>query len=139
MNKRRPRLSQTCPYKAGTGDNIGLAAPKPSWCTNKTLVVAGINKGFLDNKEGINEKINILASRTITIHHMEVLSREVQGRAFDWLTVAIELSEDDFTHLLGLDSWESGIRIREYVGRRFWRQNRISKQDRLSSIRMQWR
>ena len=70
---------------------------------------------------------------------MEVLSREVQGRVFDWLTVAIKLSEDDFTNLLGLDSWESGIRIREYVGRRFWRQKRISKQDRLSSIRMQWR
>ena len=139
MNRRRPRLSQTCPYKAGTGDNIGLAAPKPSWCANKTLVIAGINKEFLNYKEGINEKIDILASRAITIHHMEVLSREVKGRASDWLTVAVELSEDDFTHLLDLDTWESGIRIREYVGRRFWCQNKISKEDRLSSIRMQWR
>ena len=102
-------------------------------------MIAGINKEFLNNKEGINEKIDILASRAITIHHMEVLSREVKGRASDWLTVAVELSEDDFTHLLDLDTWESGIRIREYVGRRFWRQNKISKEDRLSSIRMQWR
>ena len=69
---------------------------------------------------------------------MEVLSREVKGRAFDWLTVAVELSEDDFTHLLNLDTWESGIRIREFVGRRFWRQNKITEEDRQSSVRMQW-
>ena len=99
MHRRQPRLSQTRPYKAGAGENIGLAAPKPSWCANNTLVIAGINKEFLNNKKGINEKIDILASRAITIHHMEVLSREVKGRAFDWLTVAVELSEDDFTLL----------------------------------------
>ena len=79
-----------------------------------------------------------MAGRTITIPHMEVLSREIEGRAFDWLTVAIELSEDDLKHLLELDTWESGIRIREYVGRRFWRQKRISNQDRQNSLRMQW-
>ena len=136
---RRPGLSRTRPYKVGAGENIGLAASKPSWFTNKTLVIAGIDKGFLNNKKGIKEKIDILAGRPITIHHMAVLSREVKGRAFDWLTVAVELSVDDFTHLLNLDTWESGIRIREFVGRRFWRQNKITKEDRQSSIRMQWR
>ena len=139
MHKRRTRLSQNRPYTVGAGDNIGLAAPKPSWCANKTLVIAGIDKKFLKDKKGISEKIDLLAGRAITIQHMEVLSREIKGRAFDWLTVAVELSEDDFAHLLNLDTWESGIRIREYVGRRFWRQNKISKEDRLSSIRMQWR
>ena len=139
VHKRRPRLSQTRPYKAGTGENIGLAAPKPSWCASKTLVIAGINKVFLKNKKGISDKIDILAGRPITIQHMEVLSREIKGRAFDWLTVAVELSEDDFAHLLNLDTWESGIRIREFVGRRFWRQNKITKEDRLNSVRMQWK
>ena len=141
IKRKRPRLSQARPYKVGIGNNnnIGLAAPKPSWYTNKTLVIAGINKVFLNDKEGIKKKINILANRPINIQHMEVLSREVQGKGFDWLTNAIELSEDDFTHLLGLDSWESGIRIREYAGCRFWRQNRITKQDRLNSMRIQWK
>ena len=97
-----------------------------------------LTKDSLIIKKGINDKIDILAGRAITIHHMEVLSREVKGRAFDWLTVAVELSEDDFTHLLNLDTWESGIRIREFVGRRFWRQNKITKEDRQSSVRMQW-
>ena len=138
MHKRRTRLSQNRPYTVGAGDNIGLAAPKPSWRANKTLVIAGIDKKFLKDKKGISEKIDLLAGRAITIQHMEVLSREIKGRAFDWLTVAVELSEDDFAHLLNLDTWESGIRIREYVGRRFWRQNKISKEDRQSSIRMQW-
>ena len=80
-----------------------------------------------------------MAERQINIHHMEVLSREINGRNFDWLTVAIELSEEDFNHLLELDTWESDIRIRAFVGRRFWRQNRISKQTRQTSLRMQWK
>ena len=44
MHGSRPGLSRTRPYKAGAGENIGFAAPKPSWCANKTLVIAGINK-----------------------------------------------------------------------------------------------
>ena len=35
MHRRRTRLSQTRPYKVGAGENIGLAAPKPSWYTIK--------------------------------------------------------------------------------------------------------
>ena len=81
------------------------------------------------------KKIDVIAGRTITIHHMEAISRKIN----DWLTVAIELPEEDFNHLLELDTWESGIRIRTFVGRRFWRQNRISKQTRQSSLRMQWK
>ena len=135
VHRKRPRLAQSFPYKTGTGDSIGLAASKPSWHANKTLVVAGIDKRFLENKDGIIEKIGVIAGRTITIHHMEVLSKEIN----DWLTVAIELPEEDFNHLLELDTWESGIRIRTFVGRRFWRQNRISKQTRQSSLRMQWK
>ena len=106
---------------------------------NKSLVIVGFDKGFLNNKDGISEKISVMAGRTITIHHMEVLNREIDGRAFDWLTVAIELSEEDFTHLLELNTWESGIRIRKYVGRRIWHQKRISNQDRQNSLRLQWR
>ena len=51
MHRRRTRLSQTRPYKVGVGENIGLAAPKPSWCANKTLVIAGIDKKFLKDKK----------------------------------------------------------------------------------------
>ena len=101
-------------------------------------MIAGIDKKFLKDKKGISEKIDLLAGRAITIQHMEVLSREVKGRAFNWLTVAVELSGDDFTHLLNLNTWETGIRIREFVGRRFWRQNKISKEDRQNTVRMSW-
>ena len=138
VSRKRTRLSQTRPYKAGAGESIGLAAPKPSWYASKTLVIAGIDKKYLKDKKGLSEKLDLLANRSIAIQHMEVLSREVKGRAYNWLTVAIELSEDDFTHLLNLNTWETGIRIREFVGRRFWRQNKISKEDRLNSVRMSW-
>ena len=82
--------------------------------------------------------LQAIANRSIATQHMEVFSREVKGRAYNWLTVAIELSEDDFTHLLNLNTWETGIRIREFVGRRFWRQNKISREDRQNSVRMSW-
>ena len=138
VSRKRTRLSQTRPYKAGAGESIGLAAPKPSWYARKTLVIAGIDKKYLKDKKGLSDKLDLLANRSIDIQHMEVLSREVKGRAYNWLTVAIELSEDDFKHLVNLDTWETGIRIREFVGRRFWRQNKISKEDRLNSVRMSW-
>ena len=44
VNRKRPRLAQSFPYKTGTGNIKGLAASKPSWHANKSLVVAGIDK-----------------------------------------------------------------------------------------------
>ena len=128
----RKRLDQ---YQTGKRDtSFGLAAAKPEWHNRSTLVVAGLDKKYLGHKEDINSIINEMAGRDIDIHHIEILSREYNH----WLTIAIELSEDDFNHLSNQDFWETGLRIRPYQGRRFWRQNRVTREQRQSSQRMTW-
>ena len=65
---------------------------------------------------------------------MEILSKEYNH----WLTVAIELSTEDYTLLNDQSFWPCGLRIRPFVGRRGWRQTRLTKNDRSNSVRMSW-
>merc|ERR1712215_124640 len=60
MHRRRTRLSQIRPYKVGAGEDIGLAAPKPSWYASRTLVIAGIDEKYLKDRKGLGEKIDLL-------------------------------------------------------------------------------
>ena len=131
-NKGKRRLNR---YQLGSKPtDIGLAAPKPEWCDYKTLVIAGLDKRLLSQKEVICEKISELAGKTINIHHMEILSKEYNH----WLTIAIELSADDYTLLNDQSFWQSGLRIRPFQGRRGWRQKHLTKTDRTNSVHMSW-
>ena len=65
---------------------------------------------------------------------MEILSKEYNH----WLTIAIELSADDYTLLNDQSFWQSGLRIRPFQGRRGWRQKHLTKNDRTNSVRMSW-
>ena len=131
-NKVKRKLTQ---YQLGNKQtDIGLAAPKPEWYDKETLVIAGLDKRLLSNKKVIYDKINDLAGKTITIDHMEILSKEYNH----WLTVAIELSKEDYTLLNDQSFWPCGLRIRPFVGRRGWRQTRLTNNDRSNSVRMSW-
>ena len=73
-NKHRKRLPQ---YHIGKRQsNVGLAAPRPNWFDNHTLVVAGLDKKFLSQKDKIGEKISEMVEKEIEIHHIEILSSE---------------------------------------------------------------
>ena len=128
--KRRLNQYQLCNKQV----DIGLAAPKPEWHNNQTLVIAGLEKGLLAHKEVIYDKISELASKKINIHHMEILSKVYNH----WLTIAIELSPSDYNLLNDQNFWPAGIRIRPFQGHRSWRTNRLSKVDRSNSVRMSW-
>ena len=79
--------------------------------------------------------MNRKAERDIDISHIEVLSKSYNP----WLTVAIELSEDDYTELFDSSFWEIGMRIRPYIGRKFWRGlPRLTPQQIKSAVRDQW-
>ena len=131
-SKGKRRLNQ---YQLGNRQvKIGLAAPKPDWHENKTLVIAGLEKSLLSHKSVISEKINELANKEIKIHHMEILSKVYNH----WLTIAIELSPLDYTLLNSQDFWPAGIRIRPFQGRRKWRTSLLTKEVRSNSVHMSW-
>ena len=131
-NKGKRKLN---PYQLGNKQSeMGLAAPKPEWCDKETLVIAGLDKRLLANKNVIVEKIDELAGKTINIHHMEILSKEYNH----WLTIAIELSAVDYNLLNDQSFWPCGIRIRPFQGRRGWRQTPLTKNVRENSVRMSW-
>ena len=131
-SRGKRRLNQ---YQLGNRQvDIGLAAPKPEWHDNQTLVIAGLEKRLLSQKEVIYDKINELAGKQIKVHHIEILSKVYNH----WLTIAIKLSPADYTLLNDQNFWPSGLRIRPFQGRRSWRSSRISKDDRSNSVRMSW-
>ena len=75
------------------------------------------------------------AGRQVHIKHMEILSRTHSP----WLTVAIELKDEDFDAVFNEANWEAGLCIRRFLGKRFWRgPRRLSKEQAQSAVRMSW-
>ena len=136
------RKKKLPPYRKciGTPSNTNrLAAPKPEWLDNKVLVISRINKDFLHHKDQLHDLITEMATtaaqRPISIKHIEILSRVHSP----WLTVAIELSENDFEILNNEVSWEKDLAVRPFLGRRYWRlTRRLSKEETRNSVKMSW-
>ena len=131
----RKKLYKTSPYLEGekAGTEASIAAPRPDGYNKKCLVISGIEKSVTKSK--FIEDLNRKAERDIDISHIEVLSKSYNP----WLTVAIELSEDDYTELFDSSFWEIGMRIRPYIGRKFWRGlPRLTPQQIKNAVRDQW-
>ena len=134
-------LSQIAAYKKGSkgANDTRLAAAKPDWLSHKTLVIAGIDKSLTSSKRQLESMITDMASKfanyPINLLHTEILSKERSP----WLTIAIELSQADFDKLYCEEAWEEGLRVREFIGRRFWRHSkRMSKTEIKNSVRHSW-
>ena len=124
-------------YKRGTGTlattGTSLAPAKPEYLKYKVLVVHGIDKSV--TKQRLQDVINEKAGKSITLHHIAPLHRELSWCA----TLAIELSDEDYDMLSQQDFWEERIKIRQWLGWRFWRsEKRPTKQEVKSSMRAQW-
>ena len=123
----KKRLSQTTPYKTGTGDTMVSAAGtsvvpvKPAHLENETLVIAGFNRDL--TKEQFVELVNTKARKDIDFQFIQPLSKAYSK----WKTVAIELKSDDYEILNDPNFWDPQLRIRPYIGHKFWRGNRQSR------------
>ena len=135
--KNKGKLAKISPYKTGTKATSGtsLIPKKPDYLANKCLVISGLSteidtvvfKSYIESQVG--KDINLL--------NVQPLSREGSS----WLTLAIELSEDDYNLLSNPDIWEPQIRIRDFKGWRFWRsqtQQRPNREELRNSVRMSW-
>ena len=134
-NNKRKHIT---PYKKGTADsnnNYNIAAKRPSYLDNKCIVVSRINRDMTIPQ--LQSYVNDRAQRNIKFLHKPInLAYEYSA----WRTLAIELNDHDYELLSKPEFWDSKIRLKDYVGRRWWRNqaSNLSANERQSSMRQQW-
>ena len=153
VNRKKQSLAKKSPYNAGKGDSMNTGVKpftvpprtRPEYLSNKCLVVAGINPELtLDQfKEGINSISQEKANRDIDFKHIELISKTPHGHVTKHLTVAIELNDDDFLLMNDVNFWDPQLRIRKFVGWRWWRgamqkKPKITPQERKNAVRNSW-
>ena len=127
-------------YSKGTGDNFtgpSIARSKPEYLSNRVLVVSGMPENI--TKQQINDWIvdraENLSGREIVLPYIARLERDNTRHT----TVAIEIKPEDYALLSKLDFWETSIRIKKWVGWRFWRvQPRQTPQNTSNPVRRTW-
>ena len=57
-----------------------------------------------------------------------------------WRTIAIELGDNDYELLSKPEFWDSNILLRDFKGRRWWRNpaSNLTVDERRNSFRQQW-
>ena len=133
----KKRLSQISPYITGTKTDVAtsLLPVKPDHLSNKCLVISGVSTQI--TRQQFKEYVTEHAQKEIDFRHIQPLSRDGSS----WLTIAIELSDDDYATLSDCNIWEPRIRIREFKGWKWWRSDRPqrpSPEEIRSTMRMQW-
>ena len=124
-------------YKQGSANDSrkSLAAERPSHLKNKVLVISRISKAF--SPEQLKVKINEIAGKRINfLYKPYILSKAFQKSH----TIAFELNEEDYNILSDVTIWDSSMRVAEFKGRKFWRddQPKMSHRERKNAVRDQW-
>ena len=82
--------------------------------------------------------MNERAEREIEFKYIQRLDRTFSK----WGTVVIELNDKDYETLSNLDFWETDMKIRQWKGLRFWRDEtrpvRVKPHEVGSYMRRQW-
>ena len=133
----RNKLAKTAPYKRGNAATTdhNMVMQKPTFMKNKCLVISGLRKNA--SREECLEYIDKTANRKIDVLHIEILAREYSP----WLTIAVELNETDYELLTDINLWNKNIRIRDFIGWRFWhgeRPKKLAPHQIKGSVRMSW-
>ena len=133
----RSKLAKTAPYKRGnaTSTDNNMVRQKPTFMNNKCLVISGLRKDA--SRDECLEYIDRTAKRKIDVLHIEILAREYSP----WLTIAVELNATDYELLTDINLWDKAIRIRDFIGWRFWhgeRPKKLAPHQIKGSVRMSW-
>ena len=134
-------------YIKGTANPSNIAVSNISANPNnnsstKFLVIKGIAKhistlqvkGYIINKaQEIGCNINLLGD-PLYINHKDSKSN----------TAVVEVAPDDFAVMLNPNFWDSNLKVKEFVGFRFWQQKRRHTQEKqnfqfaLSRVAQSW-
>ena len=148
-NKKKKTLANKAPYEHGkgsamchSGKSISIRPrAKPEYLSNECLVVAGLNPELTEDE--LKAEIIYAAGRDIDFKFIQILSGEDQW----YLTVAIELNEEDYKLLFDPNFWDPHCHIRKFLGNRWWRgerkgprqpQKRLTYEQRKNMARAQW-
>ena len=139
-NAKKSKLALVSPFASGNAipstQGISVVSQKPSYMDNKCLVIRGLDKEI--SRSEFQRYINTIAGRPINILRDEPISKEYSR----WLTIALEISVQDFDTLNNPSIWSSDLAIREFVGWRWWRSTkpkRLTTNDIRNSMRDQWK
>ena len=108
---------------------------RPKFVKNKCLVIQGLRKG-LSQKQFL-DFINDAAGKEVNISHIQILSKEYAP----WMTVALEMDNENYEILSDISIWDNSIGIRDYVGWRYWhgpRPKKLPAEEIKKSLCMQW-
>ena len=85
----------------------------------------------------IQDYINKIANKNVKFLHSPV---NIAKDYAEWRTLAIELSNEDYNILSNPNLWSAKLRIKDFVGRRFWRNkaSNISANERRSTVYQSW-
>ena len=112
-----------------------LAGELPDHFKNKVIVISPVSKKF--NQNQVKQEINRIAGKIIDYKsEIIILNKTYQ----DTRTIAIELNDEDYRLLSNKSIWNSNMRISEFKGRRFWRQNnmRLTISERKNAVKDSW-
>ena len=107
----------------------------PDHFKNKVIVISPVSKKY--NQNQIKQEINRIAGKIIDYKsEIIILNKTYQ----DTRTIAIELNDEDYRLLSNKSIWNSNMRISEFKGRRFWRQNnmRLTISERKNAVKDSW-
>ena len=136
-NGKRGKLPKFAQYKKGTNQAIGIdiAAEKPKYMEHKCIVVSRVKRETTIPQ--IQDYINKIANKNVKFLHSPV---NIAKDYSEWRTLAIELSNEDYNILSNPNLWSAKLRIKDFVGRRFWRNkaSNISANERRSTVNQSW-
>ena len=137
QNKSKNKSPHFLQYKRGKGEytDINIAAERPKWLDHKCLVVSRVKKETTMSQ--FQEYINEIAKKNVKFLHTP---RNLAKDYSEWRTIAIELSDEDYEILSNPNVWHPRFRIKDFVGRRFWRNKAsiISPTERKSAVFQSW-
>ena len=133
------------PYASGKGGpmiagNKSITAP-PRPQPNKCLVVAGVDpdRTMDEFTSAINAESKRLGGNDIDFKHIELIS----DKESKYMTVAIELNDEDFAKLSDVNFWDPQLRIKRFLGWRWWKGEKkktpkSTPEQRRNAVRHQW-
>ena len=124
-------------YSRGTASESyrSLAGELPEYFKNKVLVISPVSKEL--NKNQLKDSINKIAGKDIDfLSDFIILSKTYQSTR----TIAIELNDKDYRILSDTKLWNPNMKLSEFNGRRFWRNNnlRLSPTERKNAMKDSW-
>ena len=129
-----PHIRQYKKGKCVSSDN-SIAAERPKYLDGKCLVVSRIKRDT--TKSDFISYINRIAGKNVNFLSSP---RNLAKDYSTWRTVAIELSNEDYEILSNPDIWDSNLRIKDFVGRRYWHNKAsiMSVNERKSTVYQSW-